>query len=195
MGLHQHSFTASSRDTSEAERINLFWTLFIMDKQLALMCGKSCHLHGYDCNVPLPASETTRDMLLRDYWVAAIKLAFINEDIYRNVYSAESARASDAQLQRKVEMLTQKLRNWTTAHQQLINDDETGSSEKSPFSFELRYSVLTSEILVLRRSRNRQCKAQILTNARAGLNIIKGLCQASITIGSNIALERYITHH
>lgn len=170
MGLHQHLDTASSRDTSEAERINLFWTLFIMDKQLALMCGKSGHLHGYDCNVPLPASET------------------------RNVYSAESARASDAQRQRKVEMLTQKLRNWTTAHQQLINDDETGSSEKSPFSLELRYSVLTSEILVFRRSRNRQSKAQILTNARVGLNIIKGLCQASITIGSNIAIERYITH-
>lgn len=66
-----------------------------MDKQLALMCDKSCYLHGYDCNVSLSAFETIRDMLLRDYWVAAIKLAFINEDIYRNVYSADSVRVSD----------------------------------------------------------------------------------------------------
>ena len=195
MGLHQYMDSAGSRDTSEAERINLFWTLFIMDKQLALMCGKSCHLHGFDCDVPLPASETTRDMPLRDHWVAAIKLAFINEDIYRDLYSAESARASDAQRQRKVDMLNQKLRNWTTANQQLMNDDESGSSEKSSFSLELRYSTLTSEILVLRRSKNTESKAQILTNARAGLKIIKGLCQASATIASNIALERYITHH
>ena len=143
-----------------------------------------CYLTVFGLANPYPSEEAN-----------APSTAFINEDIYRNVYSAESARASDAQRQRKVEMLTQKLRNWTTAHQQLINDDETGSPKKSPFSLELRYSVPTSEISVLRRSRNRQSKAQILTNARAGLNIIKGLCQASITIGSNIALERYITHH
>ena len=195
MGLHQQVDSASNRDTSEAERINLFWTLFIMDKQLALMSGKSCHLQGYDCDVPLPSSETTSDMPLRDHWVAAIKLAFINEDIYRNLYSAESARASDAQRQRRVEILTQNLRNWTTTHQQLLNDGERGSSEKWSFSLELRYSMLTSEILVLRRSRNRESKVQLLSDARAGLNIVKCLCQASITIASNFALERYSKFH
>ena len=162
-----------------------------MDKQLALMSGKSCHLHGYDCDVPLPSPETTSDMPLRDHWVAAIKLAFINEDIYRNLYSAESARASDGQRQRKVELLIQNLRNWTTTHQQLLNDGESGSSERWSFSLELRYSMLTSEILVLRRSKSRESKVQLLANARAGLNIVKCLCQASITIASNFALERY----
>ena len=195
MGLHQQVGSASNRDTSEAERINLFWTLFIMDKQLALMSGKSYHLQGFDCDVPLPSSDTTSDMPLRDHWVAAIKLAFINEDIYRNLYSAESARASDAQRQRRVELLTQNLRNWTTMHQHLLNDGESGSSEKWSFSLELRYSMLTSEILVLRRSRNRESKVQLLANARAGLNIIKCLCQASITIASNFALERYSKLH
>ena len=195
MGLHQQVDSTSDRDTSEAERINLFWTLFIMDKQLALMSGKSCHLQGFDCDVPLPSSETTSDMPLRDHWVAAIKIAFINEDIYRNLYSAESARASDAQHQRRVELLIQKLRNWTTTHQQLLNDGESGSSEKSSFSFELRYAMLTSEILVLRRSKSKENKVQLLSNARAGLNIIKCLCQASITIASNFALERYSTLH
>lgn len=159
-----------------------------MDKQLALMSGKSCHLHGFDCDVPLPVSENTSDMPLCGHWVAAIKLAFLNEDVYRSLYSAESTRASDAQHQRKVEVLTQKLNSWATAHQQLLSDDETCSSQKSSSSLELRYSMLTSQILVLRRSKNRESKAQLLTNARACLNIIKGLCQD--TIASNVALER-----
>lgn len=190
VGLHQNVESASSRDTSEEERINLFWTLFIMDKQLALMCGKGCHLHGFDCDVPLPASETTNDMPLRDHWVAAIKLAFLNENIYRSLYSAESTRSSDAQHQRKVEALTQKLNSWAAAHQQLLSEDESWSSQKSASSLELRYSMLTSQILVLRRSKKKESKAQILTNARASLNIIKELCQAPITIASNVALER-----
>ena len=161
-----------------------------MDKQLALMCGKSCHLHGFDCDVPLPASETTNDMPLRDHWVAAIKLAFLNEGIYRSLYSAESTRASEAQHQRKVEVLTQKLNSWATAHQQLLSEDESWSSQKSASSLELRYAMLTSQILVLRRSKRQESKVQILTNARASLNIIKELCQAPITIASNVALER-----
>ena len=166
-----------------------------MDKQLALMSGRSCHLQGFDCDVPLPSSESISDMPLRDHWVAAIKLAFINEDIYRNLYSAESARASDAQRQRRVELLTQNLRNWTTTHQQLFNDGETGSSEKWSFSLELRYALLTSEILVLRRSKSRESKVQLLSATRAGLNIVKCLCQAPITIASNFVLERYYTLH
>ena len=164
-----------------------------MDKQLALMSGKSCHLQGFDCDVPLPSSDNTNDMPLRDHWVAAVQLAFINEDIYRNLYSAESARASDAQRQRKVELLTQNLKNWTTTHRQLLNDGESGSPEKSSFSLELRYALLTSEILVLRRSKSRESQVELLSNARAGLNIVKSLCQASITIASNFALERYFT--
>ena len=164
-----------------------------MDKQLALMSGKSCHLQGYDCDVPLPSSETTSDMPLRDHWVAAIKLAFINEDIYRNLYSAESARASDAQRQRRVELLTQNLKNWTTTHRQLLNDGESGSSEKWSFSHELRYAMLTSETLVLRRSKSRESKVELLSNARAGLKIVKSLCEASVTIASNFALERYFS--
>ena len=166
-----------------------------MDKQLALMSGKSCHLQGFDCDVPLPSPESTSDMPFRDHWVAAIKLAFINEDIYRNLYSAESARSSDAQRQRRVELLTQNLRNWTTTHEQLFNDGESGSSEKWSFSLELRYALLTSEILVLRRSKTRESKVQLLSDARAGLNIVKCLCQAPITIASNFVLERYYTHN
>lgn len=162
-----------------------------MDKQLALMSGKSCHLEGFDCDVPLPSSEATSDMPLREHWVAAIKLAFINEDIYRNLYSAESARTSDGQRQRRVEILTQNLKNWTTTHRQLLNDGGSGSSEKWSFSLELRYAMLTSEILVLRRSKSRDSRVILLSNARAGLNIIKSLCEASITIASNFALERY----
>ena len=192
IGLHQQVDSASSRDTSEAERINLFWTLFIMDKQLALMSGKSCHLQGFDCDVPLPSTDNTSDMPLRNHWVAAIQLAFINEGIYRELYSAESARASDAQRQRKVELLNQNLRNWTTTHRQLLNDGESGSSEEWSFSLELRYALLTSEILVLRRSKSRESQVELLSNARAGLKIVKSLCQASITIASNSALERYV---
>ena len=190
VGLHQQVDSGTNHNISNAERINLFWTLFITDKQLALMCGKSCYLHGFDCDIPLPASEVTSEVPIHDHWVAAIKLSFLNEDIYRSLYSAESTRVSDIQRQRKVELLTQKLINWATAHQQTLIGDDTWSSQKSSFSLELRYSMLTSQVLVLRRSKKRESNAQLLTNARASLKVIKDLCQAPSTIASNVAFER-----
>lgn len=190
VGLHQQVNSTSDRDTSEAERINLFWTLFTIDKQLALMCGQSCHLHGFDCDVPLPSAAATNDMPLCDNWIAAIKLAFINESIYRNLYSAVSSRASDAQQQRKVESLNQKLNSWATRHQQLLNEKLDWTPQRSSSALELRYAMLTSQILVLRRSKHKESRVQLLSNARTGLKIIKDLCEASITIASNVALER-----
>ena len=189
IGLHQQVDSGTNHN-SDAERINLFWTLFIMDKQLALMCGKSCYLHGFDCDMPLPASEATSDNLTRDHWVAAIKLSFLNEAIYRSLYSAESSRVSDAQRQRKVELLTQKLNDWAMAHQKTLIGNDTWSSQKSSFSLELRYSMLTSHVLVLRRSKKRDSNAQLLINARASLEVIKDLCQAPSTIASNVVFER-----
>ena len=190
VGLHQQASSTTNQDGHESERINLFWTLFILDKQLALRSGQSCHLHSFDCDVPLPASGTVDDGPLYDQRVAAIGLAFVNESIYRDLYSAKSNRIPNAQRERKVDSLMQKLDDWVNKHQNLWSDQSARSLQKGPSGQELQYAMLTSRIMIVRRSQNSVYKAQQMSHARRGLSILKDIFEMSATVASNVALEQ-----
>ena len=190
IGLHQQSSSADIPDGPESERINLFWTLFILDKQLALKSGQSCHLHSFDCDVPLPVSEAVDDGPLHDQRVAAIGLAFVNESIYRDLYSAKSNRMPNAQRERKVDLLMQKLDDWASKHQNLWGDQSTRSAQKGSSGQELHYAMLTSRIMITRRSQNSAYRAQQASYAHRSLEILKTMFEASTSIASNVALEQ-----
>ena len=177
----------SDQDNTETEKINLFWTLFIIDKQISLACGRSCHLHSFDCNVPLPDLD---DSALREQRVATIGLAFLCEGIYRDLYSAKSIRASKAQRERKAEALMQKLNDWVASNQHLWSSLVAQSTQKMCSGKELHYAMLTYKLLIMRRSKSQGDAAQLKSHARDALIILKDAFEASGTIATNAVLQR-----
>ncbi|KAL6717770.1 hypothetical protein ACLMJK_003855 [Lecanora helva] len=192
VGLHRQSSLVDKQDGNDAERINLFWTLFIIDKCLALKCRRSCHLQSFDCDVPLPLAGAEDDVGQRDKWVAAIRLAFINENIYRDLYSAKSDRMSETRREEKVDVIMRKLDDWVSKHQH--HWDEKATSPDM-YGRELRQAILTSRIMTTRRSQNKIYQAQQISYARQSLLILKHLATPPTSIASALALERVLLYH
>jgi len=187
IGLHQQEHDSINPDI---ERRNMFWILFIIDKQLPFIRGQNCHLHTFDCDVPLP--EPGPGYPLFDHFLANIRMAYLQEDIYRSLYSAEAGRITESQRQQNVEDILGKLKVWSAAYQHLdVPISPDNSCQKPYFGLELKYALLTSRILVQRRSKEKEAKQQRLDHSRESLSIIRKLCEARSAIGSHIVLERY----
>jgi len=94
---------------------------------------------------------------LFDHFLANIRMAYLQEDIYRSLYSAEAGRITESQRQQNVEDILGKLKVWSAAYQHLdVPISPDNSCQKPYFGLELKYALLTSRILVQRRSKERK---------------------------------------
>ncbi|TAQ91168.1 hypothetical protein B7494_g548 [Chlorociboria aeruginascens] len=196
IGLHQQGHARNDTSPAAIERRNLFWALFIVDKQSLFICNKSSHLPFFDCDAALPLAPVP-DYPLHDHFLANIQISCILEEIYRNLYSAEAYRLTEAQHQQRVELLLERLKAWETTHYNVIFNpiNSTSTCQKPYFALELKYSVLVAGLLVRRRSKSKTHKQQGLEDDRECLNIIKTLSEARTTIGSFIVLERIFLYY
>jgi hypothetical protein len=99
LGLHRDSHTLKLDSIIREERIKVFWVCYIMDKTISMGIGRSSALHDYDCDAPLPSSNSERydnnDVTGLPSWphrifVHNIRLSQIISKVYRNLYSARS---------------------------------------------------------------------------------------------------------
>jgi hypothetical protein len=165
IGLHEPGVSTNT------ERTNLFWTMFIMDKLKLYKCSQPCHLWSFECSVPVPTSRQT-DLAL-DSFVAKIKVACLLEEVYQGLYSKRAEAQPLSLRDRSVAQLLAQ-------HDVEFSEYESGTSitlrDFDPASdLYLRHLLLTTRVLVLLGSNSQVYKPQLLDSSRACLEIIASL--------------------
>ncbi|KAJ6054493.1 hypothetical protein N7444_003591 [Penicillium canescens] len=119
IGLHHNiSRAGPTNEYLETERQNLFWSLFIVDKHASLIAGKPCLLPSYDCSVPLPTVD--------NHFTARVHLAHIQEDLYRNLYSAEVCHIGRDSINRRANNIGRRLQSWAAQHEPVLSPTGSG---------------------------------------------------------------------
>lgn len=185
MGLHHESGLFQDQQSDEAcERRNLYWTLFILDKNWSLVKGKPCYLPSSETSIALP--EESESVLCRDYFLARIKLAQIQEDIYIKLYSA---RAILQQNTSDVDRIHNLLQKWSVDHGRLLS--VTGDSLESSVATDLLWHHRNSSALVLSRANKMSLRLYCLEESRKSLQDLR-IAMKTSGVETIYALRRYV---
>lgn len=112
MGLHQvHSVAESVGAEETRERFKVSRSLFLRDKSSSISRGSICWLPSFDCSL---SSEFSEVGLARSKSTAWIRLAGLEDDIYRSLHSQ---RRTSAQYKGTLLHLEQDLEHWTSANE------------------------------------------------------------------------------
>lgn len=114
MGLHQTQTAPEGvSGEEEAERAKVFRALYPRDKSICISRGSISWLPGYDCNIA-PQLGASADQ--QSGYADRIRLAMLQDEIYRLSHSAESQRRSSSKLQNELNRIEQSLERWANAY-------------------------------------------------------------------------------
>lgn len=193
MGLQQSHGLRSGTPDIDAERRNIFWALYAMDKQRSFMTGQPCDLYLFDSDIQLRHSES--GPVAQHFTLAYIHMMSLWEDIYMSLYSSRAARKGIPHRHSQVHRLSNRFQNWGTQHSQLLS--KPVAEKVSPMTnlrLELRYCFHVGHILIHRCHSQDSSKQQRINSARAALSIIHELRTATPTISGIAVLGRQVTH-
>ena len=189
MGLQRISGSPTSDPSSEdKEKADLFWTLYIMDKERAFMSGIPPDIYLFDTDVRLSGQES--GYTLPHYRVALIHMMSLWEDIHMSLYSSRVGRERASQVDTKVSKLNTRLSAWATRHIQLLDNAANDSPWFPYLSLELRYVFHVAQILTHRCGSSNESKQRRIIHARAALSIIKYTYDAAPSLRNAALLRR-----
>ena len=175
MALHRQANDLAGQSSSQAqERMTLFWVLYVIDKNMSLTTGSPLCLPYIDCDVPFPEEESGSS--LNHHFLARIKLAHIQEQIYAVLYSSNGRIWTDAERELVVLQLIQSLQRWYETHEPLINPGHFSSSNAGTLlDDELAFCFFNSRTLITRQVRNQISRRQCLEQSKDSIKILKKL--------------------
>ncbi|KAE8153839.1 hypothetical protein BDV25DRAFT_15217 [Aspergillus avenaceus] len=177
------------------ERRELYWTLFVMDKQRTCVTGHPFNLYFHDYNVQLVPDGASLTPV-QQARIMHIYMASLWEEIYVSLYSARAARQSYAHRQRKVEQLDRLAHKWCSRIPRLFADFAPSAlSGEDKWRVELRYAFHLGQILIHSCSNTPSSKQAELRNAQAALRLIRQLLQAPATETSLALLCRLVRNY
>ena len=123
----------------------LFWICYIMDKEFSLRAGHPPCLDESQCDLTLPDIHHTAPEFL-----AGIRLAMLQSEVYHRLYSLKALRQTDAHLLGAIRDLDSALEVWrmsipTNFRPRLI-DRETNALDTPNTIFQLHYLYCMSMI-------------------------------------------------
>ena len=180
----------SSYSPQDNERANLFWTLYVMDKERAFMSGIPCEIYLFDCDVRL--SEQESGYTLSHYRVALIHMMSLWEEIHIALYSSRVGRERISQTDNKVSRLNSRLTAWAYQHVELLNESGSNGPWFPYLRQELKYLFHVAQILIHRCGSTDLSKQRRMANARAALGIIKEIHGAAPCLRGAALLRRYL---
>lgn len=156
----------------DQDQRELYWALFVMDKQRSYIAGRPFDLHFYDSDARLFASHTPRD-LSQQCRTAHIHMMSVWEEIYISLYSSKAFRMGAAYRQHQIGKLDRLSRKWCTRNGHLLSKASTGDSPAvENWRVELKYGFHVGQVLIHRASE--ESSRQVETNnSRAALRIIQ----------------------
>lgn len=199
IGLHRRPPSPCPFSKVELEeRKAIFWNVYILDKCLSLTFGRSTCLPDFDCDTELPEGDGKEVFFVN--FIALIKLAKIQSNIYMRLYSAAATRQETVEKEKAIVELDLELRAWWTQSGALF--DTAGSpdatvKEGTPtaplaiFSkLELKFSYLCSLTLVHRMARPdmgiwAQSDSTCLESARDSIRIINEVVECNLDVANS----------
>lgn len=178
----------------DPERTELFWALYVMDKERVFMTGQPCDLYLFDTDMQLLEGEP--DCTLPHYTVAHNHMMSLWEEIYISLYSSAARRKESSHRSNQVTRLSSLFRNWGYKYRILLNTPlAADASTIDCFQLELKYSFHVGQILIHRCSREEDSKQQRISSVYSALNIIKNIHEASTSIGNVALLGRSLSFY
>lgn len=187
MGLHQLPRNSKGAMTeTDAERTELFWALYGMDKERVFMTGQPCDFYFFDTDMQLLECEP--EGTLQHYALAQTHMMSLWEEIYISLYSSGARRKGSEHRLKQVTKLTGLFRNWVHKYKVLLTAPLVGdASTRECFQLELKYCFHVGQILFNRCGREEVNRQQRMNSAYSALNIIKDIHEGSANLG-NVAL-------
>ena len=192
MGLHRLPSNSQSIMTEEGvERTELFWVLYIMDKERAFMTGQPCDFYFFDTDMQMLDCDV--DCTLQHYTVAHNHIMSLFEEIYTSLYSSGAKRKGQSHWLNQVTKLSKLFRNWGCKYKTLLNTPmAVEASTRDLFQLELKYCFHVGQILIHRCGRDETSKQQRINSVYSALNIIKDVHRTSSSLGKIALLSRSV---
>lgn len=196
MGLQQMQCTGNRPPDVMLERKNLFWALYVMDKQRLFMSGQSCDLYLFDSGILLPLEKSGENLTGR-YALAHIHMMSLWEEIYIKLYSSGALRKGSSYRSSQSEKLSEILRRWSALHVSLLDEKADKEDSASLLRLELKYCYHVAQILVCRccSSQDKSKKDQRTENARAALRLLNSLRKTPPSLGAVALLARLFRNY
>ena len=171
MALHRQRADFSGQDSAQTqERRDLFWALYVVDKNLSLISGSACSLLYNDCDVPYPEEDK---YTLKHHFKARIQLAQIQEQVHTALYAPSSLRWSDPSRRGEIHQLTQSLQRWSETYEPMINPYCSISPEtRVLLDDELAFGFFNTQALVMRQVRTPVAQRQCLDKSTKSIKIL-----------------------
>ena len=192
MGLHRLPSDSTRATTEEnAERTDLFWALYVMDKERVFMTGQPCDFYLFDTDMQLLECEI--ECTPQHYTVAHNYLMSLWEEIYVSLYSSGARRKGLRRRFKQVTKLSKLFRNWGCKYSVLLKTPlAVEASAKDCFRLELKYCFHVGQILIHRCGREETSKQQRISSVYSALNIIKDIHGSSSSISKVALLGRSV---
>ena len=196
MGLQQcNSSGNASLSTADEERRDLYWAVFVMDKQRTYMAGRPFDLHFYDSDVQLLRTMAGQS-LVQHYRTAHVHMMAVWEEIYIYLYSARAFRRGPAYRQSQIAKLDSMTRSWYARNGSLLTQASAAEmSALEGWRIELKYAFHIGQVLVHRFSSDQSSQHVALANSRAALRIICEVFQTKQTEATISLLARLFRHY
>lgn len=191
-GLHQEVPTSAEPADLE-ERSRVFWNLYILDKSNLLATGRLCHLSSFDCGAPFPQAINHSADLSYQMFLARIRLANIQEEIYQDLYSVEACRRDTQGRSKSYRRLQERLHVWRSDHNILLSHSETErcpDADNVTLRAELSFAYHSSSVLVHSRGSDPYAYQRMLEHSRKCLSIVTELPQTSGAVSKRTTLDR-----
>lgn len=187
MGLHERGVVGTDPTPDEADRQNVLWVLYSVDKQRMFMRGPPCRIYLFECHIQLPQVNDSRGRLVS----ASLRLTCLIEEVYRRLYSPKAKRNDTRIRQKIVNRLNMRLQKLANTNGNTLASAEPGSDVEM-LSLQLRYAFHVTELLVYSKAMDDQSKIHRLDTSRKALQIVQKLSVGSYIFNGYIAvLERW----
>ena len=182
IGLHQQNALSADQSPGEkSQRVRVFWTLYVIDKNITSMIGQSCYMPLIDCNVSLPEKVDLADPCLKRL-LPRIELALIQEDAYKRLHSNQPDQIVEKEQRNNILYLDKKLNEWAFKYREVIEEspfDESSPPSALPFNLQantaLTYHFHITRLTVYRSSNDPSDKKKCRDDAVACVRLLQRL--------------------
>ena len=195
MGLHRLPRNSNGATSEEdAERTELFWALYVLDKERVFMTGQPCDIYFFETDMQL--LECDIKCTPQHYTVAHNHLMSLWEEIHISLYSSGARRKGSSHLFKQVTKLSKLFRNWGCKYKVLLKTPSSvEASAKDCYRSELKYCFHVGQILIHRCGHEETSKQQRINSVYSALNIIKDIHESSSNISKVALLGRSVSSY
>ncbi|KAF2966602.1 hypothetical protein GQX73_g6990 [Xylaria multiplex] len=147
LGYHREKLYQSDRTTVSHTMRRLFWSLYVFDKNMSLILGRTSSFQDIEIDAQYPPLSTDQGRKPWDEWFhLAIRLAKVQGQIYDRLYSAAGIQTEVSERRRHIESLEAVLHHWRTDLEQInsthVNYPEVFNLSRAHWDI-MYYSTLT----------------------------------------------------